>query len=62
MAGHRGGHAPFRSKAQWRFAWSSHKTWARKWAHETPSYRALPGRVTVTGVGSAQRHRIARGH
>lgn len=33
---------PFRSKAQWRWAFATRKTWARRWAHETASYKALP--------------------
>jgi hypothetical protein len=34
----------FRSKAQWRWAYATHKSWARKKAHKTPSYHALPRR------------------
>lgn len=26
---------PFKSKAQWRFAFANKKPWAKKWAHET---------------------------
>jgi hypothetical protein len=48
---------PFRSKAQWRFAFATHKSWARRWAHETPSYRALPRRK---GQGSVARRARAK--
>jgi hypothetical protein len=46
MARGRGG---FRSKAQWRWAFATHKSWARKKAHKTPGgpkarYRRLPPR------------------
>lgn len=33
---------PFKSKKQWAWAFAHHEPWARKWAHETPSYKALP--------------------
>ena len=40
---------PFRSKRQWRWAFATGKSWARRWAHETPGgkgvrYRRLPSR------------------
>lgn len=34
----------FVSKAQWRWAFATKKTFARRWAHSTPSYRTLPRR------------------
>lgn len=42
-----GGKPPFRSKAQWRWAFATKKRWARRWAHKTPGgpkvrYRRLP--------------------
>lgn len=44
-----GGYRGFKSKAQWRWAWATHKPWARKKAHETKGgkvtrYRRLPRR------------------
>lgn len=36
---------PFRSKKQWRWAWATHKRWARRWAHESRPYKSLPTRV-----------------
>jgi hypothetical protein len=47
-----GGH-PFKSVAQWRFAFATHKSWAHKWAHRTMAerggvkvaYHSLPPRV-----------------
>jgi hypothetical protein len=38
------------SKAQWRFLFATHKTFAHKWAHQTAGgpkvrYRRLPARV-----------------
>lgn len=45
MAGKRGGKPPFRSKAQWGWAFASGKKWAKRWARKTPSYKALPRRV-----------------
>ena len=42
---------PMKSKAQWRYLFATHKTFARKWSHETPSYRALPRRK---GKGTAK--------
>lgn len=48
---------PFRSKAQWRWAFATHQRFARKWAHKTPSFKALPVRKTLKGVGSARRRR-----
>lgn len=45
----RRGTGGFKSKAQWRWAFATHKTWARKKAHKTPGgkgirYRRLPAR------------------
>lgn len=40
----RGGKLPFRSKAQWKWAFASKKTWAKRWAHKTASFKALPAR------------------
>lgn len=42
-----GGYKGFKSKKQWRWAFASRKTWARKKAHETSGgkkvrYRRLP--------------------
>lgn len=41
------GYKGFRSKAQWRWAFATKQSWARKKAHETPGgpkvrYRRLP--------------------
>lgn len=41
-----------RSKAQWRFLFATRKSFARRWAHQTPGgpkvrYRRLPGRKGV---------------
>jgi len=52
--------AGFKSKAQWRWAFATHRRWARRWAHKTPGgpvvrFRRLPRRKTVTGVGSGRR-------
>jgi hypothetical protein len=49
--GKRGGgvHA-FRSKAQWRWAFATHKSWARRWADTNKAikpYRTLPKRKGV---------------
>jgi hypothetical protein len=49
----------FRSKAQWRWAFATKKSFARRWAHETPGgpkvrYRRLPRRV---GRGGRRRRR-----
>lgn len=50
MARRKGGKAPFRSRAQWRWAFATKKSFARRWAHKTPGgpkvrYRRLPGHV-----------------
>jgi hypothetical protein len=50
--GHRGGKPPIRSKAQWRFLFGTHKSFAHRWAHMTPGgpivrYRRLPARKGV---------------
>ena len=55
MAGKQGHR--FRSKAQWRWAFATKKPWARRWAHGTPSFKALPRRKTR---GSALRQLAAR--
>ncbi|MGI8333460.1 hypothetical protein ACRYCC_26205 [Actinomadura scrupuli] len=49
---HKGGKAPFRSKAQWKWAFASKKSFAHRWAHLTPGgpkarYRRLPARKTA---------------
>jgi hypothetical protein len=33
---------PFKSKKQWRWAFVNKKSFARKWAHKTASFKALP--------------------
>lgn len=53
----------FASKAQWRWAFATHKTWARRWAHQTAGgpkvrFHRLPSRRTVSGVGSGRRRRL----
>lgn len=47
---HRGGKPPFRSRAQWRWAFATKQPFARRWAHKTPGgkivrFRRLPGHV-----------------
>lgn len=37
----------FVSRAQWRWAFATHRRFARRWAHSTPSYKALPVRKHV---------------
>jgi hypothetical protein len=49
MAKRKKGTGGFASKAQWRWAFATHKRWAHKTAHETPGgpvarYRRLPAR------------------
>lgn len=54
MAKHRGSRV-FTSKAQWRWAFATHKPWARKHAHRTEAlkggpkvaFRSLPRRTGV---------------
>jgi hypothetical protein len=48
---------PMKSKAQWRFLFATHKPFARKWAHQTPSYKALPRRKGA-GTGKTRAMRI----
>lgn len=41
---------PFRSRAQWRWAWATGQPWARRWSEETPGgkgqrFRRLPTKV-----------------
>jgi hypothetical protein len=35
---------PFKSKKQWRWAFANKKAFARKWAHQTKSYKRLPAK------------------
>jgi len=35
---------PFRSKAQWRWAFANRKRFAKKWARKTRSFKSLPAR------------------
>lgn len=49
---------PFKSKAQWRWAFATHKSWARRWAHSTPSYHALP-RNKAGNVSASRKIRAA---
>jgi hypothetical protein len=42
------GQHSMRSKAQWRFLFAKHKTFARRWAHAAQlrgGYHALPARI-----------------
>jgi hypothetical protein len=34
----------FASKAQWKWAFATHKTWSRRWAHSSGPYKTLPRR------------------
>lgn len=59
------GEGGFRSKAQWRWAFATKKSWARKKAHKTKGgpkarYRRLPARKGAPGVRTTKRTR-ARG-
>jgi len=48
----------FASKAQMRWAFATHKSWARRWAEATEArggYRALPPRKHVENAGRAVR-------
>jgi len=52
----KGSHA-FKSKAQWRWAFATHQTWAHRHAHQTPGgkkirYDRLPGRKSAPGARS----------
>lgn len=52
MARNKRGAGGFKSKAQWRWAFANHKTWARKKAHKTKGgkvtrFRRLPSRKGV---------------
>lgn len=52
----RGSHQ-FYSRAQWRWAFATHKTWARRHAHATPGgkiirFRRLPTRKRAPGARS----------
>jgi len=52
---------PFYSKAQWRWAFANHKSWAHKSAHHTKGgpkvrYRRLPRRSARSG-GRGRRRR-----
>jgi hypothetical protein len=53
MAAHR-----FMSKAQWRWAFATKKTFARRWAHSTPSYQALPRNKAGGSTARTQAARI----
>jgi hypothetical protein len=49
----------FMSKKQWRWAFATKKTWARRHAHATPGgkkvrYRRLPTRKSAPGLRSAR--------
>lgn len=59
MPGHRGGHPPIRSKSQWKYLFATHKSFAHRWAHQTPGgkvirYRRLPTRKTAPSARSAR--------
>lgn len=52
MAVRKRGSGGYKSRAQWRWAFATHQTWAHKKAHETPGgpvvrYRRLPVRKGV---------------
>lgn len=53
----------FKSRAQWRWAFATHQTFARRWAHKTAGgpvvrFRRLPGRKTAAvGSGYVSRRR-----
>lgn len=47
---------PFKSKKQWRWAFARGKSWARRWARETPGgkgvrYRRLPRKAKSPKAG-----------
>jgi hypothetical protein len=44
---HTPGHGGFKSKAQWKWAFATHKTWAHKAAHKSRAYKTLPHRKGV---------------
>lgn len=35
---------PFKSKKQWRWAFATHKSFAREWAHKSKPFKTLPKR------------------
>lgn len=39
----------FASKAQWRWAFRTKKTWAKRWAKKSPKFAALPKRKHPKG-------------
>lgn len=47
---------PFESKAQQRFMFAKHPTMAKKWAHETPSIKALPDHVRKSIVAKGKEY------
>lgn len=53
------GQHSFASKAQWRWAFATHKRFARRWAHATQAarggYKPLPRRKGAPGAGRALR-------
>jgi hypothetical protein len=56
------GHTPFKSRAQWRWAFATHKPWARGKAHATEAarggprvgYRSLPTRTAKPTARTAR--------
>ena len=58
---------PFKSKAQEKFMFAAQsrgqlpKGTAERWAHETPSMKALPARVGVGGAARAAKRALATG-
>lgn len=56
----------FASRAQWRWAFATHKPWARRWAETNETsvaqgYRAIPPRKRAPSAGRALRALASRG-
>lgn len=48
---------PFKSKAQQRWAFGTKQPFAKKWAHETKSFKRLPAKKGKGGGGKRGRKR-----
>lgn len=62
---HRKSPGPFRSKAQWAWAWATKQPFAEKWAHEIEAergkitgYRSLPRNKPGHGTSQTRANRI----
>jgi hypothetical protein len=56
---------PFRSKAQWAWAWATHQPFAEKWAHQIEAergkvtgYRSLPRNKRGNGTSQTRANKI----